>query len=167
MHPTMNTNLFGQTLKTKRDLLHARRVARQAAGLLGFDAGEQIALATATFDLACQAHAATGRARIDVDIDSDWLRITCACLVTPRQRKDVKVPEPLVISKRLPATGPMSREDVGWMLQTLQELRKLDVFEEVRRINQDLLGTLLELARLREAGATKPEPMDTQIKLPA
>jgi hypothetical protein len=140
----MPTSLLALPLKRKRDLLRARTLVRQAAALLGYPEHDQICLAAAAFDLACQAHKATRRARMQLSIVEDCLHLTCA--------------ESLRVSKPLPASAAVPREDVPWMLQQLTELAPRDTFEEVCKVNQELLQTLLELTK------SQPRPAEVAAK---
>ncbi len=151
----MNTTLLSVLLKTKRDILRIRQLTYRAADLLGFSTSDQVRLAAAVFDLACQAKTPTGRARVCFEVVDGWLRVTCSLVAkAPRRRRDHGTTA-LVVNKRLVATRPLADEDVGWTLRQFQEMAPLDVFEEMQRINQDLLGALLELSRLGETTSAK------------
>jgi hypothetical protein len=157
----MATLLLTLALKQKRDLLRTRQIARQAAGLLGFDAQEQIGLAAAAFDLAHQALAPTGCAQVQFEIADDCLQIVFAPAPNARRRRSCEQCEPLRLSKSLPLAAAVQRADVPWMLQQLTEMAPCDVFEEVRKMNQELLQTLLALAKSQpqmSEAAPKSEP---------
>jgi hypothetical protein len=144
----MNRALLCLPLKRKSDLLHARMLVRQAAALLGFHAQDQICLAAAAFDLACQAHDATPGADLQLEIVDDCLHVVCS--------------DSLRLGKALPATAAVPRDDVPWMLKQLMEIAPCDPFEEVRKVNQELLQTMLELTKrqsqLAEAPVKQTEP---------
>jgi hypothetical protein len=140
----MNGSLLTLRLKRKSDLLRARMMVRQAAALLGFHAQDQICLAAAAFDLACQGHKATRRASMQLDVQDDCLLIVCS--------------DSLRLSKTLPATAAVPRDDVPWMLKQLAELAPCDLFEEVRKVNQELLQTMLELTKCQ------PQPAEVVVK---
>jgi hypothetical protein len=146
----MSNVLFSLSVKRKRDLLRVRQLAGQAAGLLGFDPTDQKCLAAAIFDLACQAHAVGGRARVSLEISETCFHVVCTP-VAKKRRAGVPPTPDFQLSKCLPTVAPVAREDVPWMLQQLQDLTPLDVFEEIKKINQELLGVLLESARQRDA----------------
>jgi hypothetical protein len=148
----MTTPLITLPLRQKRDLLRARQITRQAADLLGYSAADQTCLAAAAFHLACDAHAATGHASICFELSEECLRITCTPTPKPKARK----PAPMQLSKHLPATSPLQREDVPWMLHQLAELAPVDVFEEMRRVNQELLRALLDLAACKAGQRQTP-----------
>jgi hypothetical protein len=138
-------------LQKKRDLLRARQMTRHTAALLGFNPQDQICLAAAVFDLSCQALKATGCAMLRFAIGDDRLLIAC----DPAQGQ-------LQLSKPLPGSAAVPRDDVPWMLKQLLEMATGDWFEEVCRVNQELLQTLLGLAQghPQQAGTavSKPEP---------
>jgi hypothetical protein len=141
--------LFTLPVKNKRDLLRARQLVRRAADLLGFDSTDQMCLAAAAFDLACQVHAASGRGTVRCEIAEDCFNVVCLQVAGARQFPGIDQPPIQRISKRLPAGAAASIDDVPWMLKKTAELAPLDVFDEVRKINQELLRTLVELARQR------------------
>jgi hypothetical protein len=138
----MNRALLSLSLERKSDLLRARMLVRQAAALLGFHAQDQICLAAAAFDLACQAHQATRGAGLQLAIVDDCLQVVCS--------------DSLRLGKALPATAAVPRDDVPWMLKQLMEIAPCDPFEEVRKVNQELLQTMLEL--------TKSQPAEAPVK---
>jgi hypothetical protein len=145
----MDYSLFTLPVKRKRDLLRARQLVRRAAGLLGFDATDQMCLAAAAFDLACQAHAVSGRADVCCEIADDCFNVVCLPAAGARLSPAIDQPSLPRICKRLPPVEAAARDDVPWMLKKAAELAPLDVFDEMRQINQELLRTLLELARQR------------------
>ena len=140
----MNRALLTLRLKRKSDLLRARTLVRQAAALLGFHAQDQMCLAAAAFDLACQAHQATRRAGMQLEIVDDCLQIVCS--------------DSLRLGKALPATAAVPSEDVPWMLKQLMDIAPGDPFEEVRKVNQELLQTMLELTKCQ------PQPTEATVK---
>jgi hypothetical protein len=142
-------SIFTLPVKKKRDLLRARQLVRRAAGLLGFDGADQMCLAAAAFDLACQAHAAWGRANVRCEIAEDYLHVLCVPARGARWWGGIDQPSVRRISKCLPAVSAAARHDIPWILKKTTELAPLDVFDEMRKINHELLRTLLELARQR------------------
>jgi hypothetical protein len=140
----MNRALLSLRLKRKSDVLRARMLVRQAAALLGFHAQDQICLAAAAFDLACQAQQATRGVAMQLEIVDDCLLVVCS--------------DSLRLRKALPATAAVPREDVPWMLKQLMEIAPGDPFEEVRKVNQELLQTMLELTKCQ------PNPAEASVK---
>ncbi len=158
MDPHMATSLVSFTIRRPRELARARQLARHAADLLGFDATDRAGIAAAAFELACQAAQATGRVAVVLEIADECLQIACAS----RPRGKAVETTPLRLSKPLPATGPFPRDDVPWMLQQIAELTPVDALEELRKANQELLQSLLELAacqaRQQARSAAPSEP---------
>jgi len=154
----MSNSLFTLSLITKRDLLRARQMVRHAADLLGFESGDQLCLAAAVFDLACQAHAPAGRASVCCAIFDGCLHVVCTPMVKTGKGGGTTTPPCYEVSKRLPVAAAVPRDDVPWMLQQLAELAPLDLFEEMKKINQELLQTLLEVARQRQVQDKQGEP---------
>jgi hypothetical protein len=151
----MTTPLLTLPLRQKRDLLRTRQLARQCADLLGFETSDQICIAAAVFDLACQALQLAGQASVSFAIVEECLTIVCTPAVTARQCLGT---ENLRLSKRLPVGAAVVRDDLPWMLQQLVELAPLDVFDEMRKLNQELLRALLDLAACRANQREASEP---------
>jgi hypothetical protein len=138
----MDTILVTLTLNNKRQALRVRAAARQAAASLGFTPRDQVCLSAAAFDLARQALDLTGRATIRFDLTGDCFQIAC----TPITRDGTEA-TPLRLGKRLPGMAIVPLDDLPWMLQQITEIAQVDAFEELCRANQELLQTLLELAK--------------------
>jgi hypothetical protein len=157
----MNTLLLALSLDRKSDLLLARQAARRAAELLGFDQHDQVCLASATFDLACQAMDLTEKALVRFEIDAEVLHVRCIPAIRQLGAEEGEEATSLRISKQLPTEAPVSRVEVPWMLEQMVNLTPRNAFAEVRRLNQELLGALLELAATRvkqPAAAAQSEP---------
>ena len=134
--------------------------ARRAADLLGLCANDQICIAAAVFDLACQAKEATGRAVVSFDVVDDLFRI--ACTPAPAGIRSGTVPQCGQDAQRcssasnFPRHWPKRPQTWPGRCSSSRRSRRLDLFEEMQKINQDLLGALLELKRFRET-AEKPK----------
>jgi hypothetical protein len=152
----MNTSLLTLAVKAKRDVLRARQLARLAADLLGFNSAEQSCLAAATFDLICQAHAPKGRMTVCFQIAEDCLVITFQPRARALRAAGLEATS-LRISKLLPANRTIAYEDVAFAMRQFQELAPLDLFEEMRKVNQDLLTAMVELNRNGEATPSRVE----------
>ncbi len=151
----MNKSLLKLPLEKKRELLRARQLARQFAGLLGFDAIEQAAIAAAVFEVARQARAAAATAVLHFQVVDDVFLV---------QPEGVPVgTAPLRLEKPRPssATRPAG-EDLAWVVSRLVELTPFTVLEEVQRQNQELLRTVAELkacqAKLEQLTAPQTKP---------
>lgn len=134
----MSTTLLTLPLRRKRDLFLARQRARQVAGLLGFDRRQQATLAAAVFDMADRArrqsrsallHFRTVERRLVID-----LGLGCAWQL-----------EQLLP----PKAQTMSAADWTWAIREVSERTPLDIFEEMRLQNQELLQALAELESVR------------------
>jgi hypothetical protein len=154
----MANSLFTLVLKGKRDLLRARQLVRRAVDLLGFDGTDQMCVAAAAFNLACQAQAVTGRAQFCCEIVDDCLNIVGKPVVRRRQSSGPMEQSAFRIVKKLPAGAAMPREDVAWMLKQLAELAPVDLFDEMIKVNQELLQLLLATAKGREAREEQAGP---------
>jgi hypothetical protein len=148
----MQAPLLLLPLRRKRDALLARRQARQVASLLGFGPGEQACVAALVFELACQTLAQTGKGRLRVAVEQERL------VIAPEGEGP-----PLRVEKPLPPRDPaLPAEDLAWVVRELADQTPPDLFEEVRKQNQELLRTLLELrdcqARLAELTAKQAGP---------
>ncbi|HYT89269.1 MAG TPA: hypothetical protein VEL76_11240 [Gemmataceae bacterium] len=152
----MHTPLLLLEVRRKRDALRARRHARQLAALLGFEPREQACVAALVFEMTCQLLNQGGKVRLRFGVDNDRL------LVMPALTPGETAAAPLRIEKLLPRREPpVSSEDLGWILRQLNELAPVDVFEEVKRQNQDVLRLLLELQAL-EARLTQLTPQQAE-----
>lgn len=183
----MSTPLLAVTLQSERDVLEARQRGRQLAGLLGYDAREQVLVAAAVFEVAWSAWQNRGRCRLCFHVEAGRLTVIPGRL--PRQEKPrpakkspessernlderglrrllehlsappAATPAELRLEKPLPAApGPISAEDLPWALRQLSRHTPHSLFDEIHRQNQELLKLLHELkAREAEPGKRKPD----------
>jgi hypothetical protein len=151
--------LFTLSLKRKRDLLRARQLVRHVAHLLGFSGADQLCLTATVFELACQAWTPSKRARISCEIAENCLQVVCTPRLKERPSQGLEKLPAGCVSKPLPTTASSAapRDDLPWILKQLVELAPLDVFEEMQKINQELLQLLLDLARQRAGQANSAE----------
>lgn len=133
----MNQLLLDLPLGRKRDLLLARQRARQIVGLLGFDREKQASISATVFEIASQVCGKKG-ANLRFQLGGNGLQV----LALPRSALRLDIPLP-------PASAKMERADLAWAVVALHENTPLDVLEEVRLQNQELLRTMQELQRLR------------------
>lgn len=124
----MTTPILMLPVRRKRDVLIARQRTRQVAALLGYEPPEQVLLAAAVFELARQVRRAR-RARLRVEAVRGILRISGG----PGLRLERPLP---------PKALGMTLEDTAWAVQQLDELDPLDVFDEMCRLNGELLEAL-------------------------
>jgi hypothetical protein len=137
---TMHTPFLQIEVRRQRDLLLARRQARQAAGLLGFDLREQACVAALVFELTRQELGRTGGLTLRFAVGQDRL------LIGPAFTEGAaRVEKPL--PRRDP---PVAHEDLSWVVRELERLTPPDLFEEVQTQNQELLRALLDVRALEE-----------------
>jgi hypothetical protein len=154
----MNLTLFSVPLLHKRDVMRARQLTRHATNLVGLDRGDQLCISAAVFDLACQTYAGPTGAHVHCSIADDFLEVVCTPACATKKCDPAYQQSGFRLSKRLPATAAVPRDDLPWMLKQIDDLAPLDVFEEMRRINQDFLQLSLEQARLRGGPELRIEP---------
>jgi len=153
--------LYSLKVRSRRDILLARQRTRQLSGLLGFEAGEQLLLAAAVFEFAWSAYQSRGRVVLHFELFEDRLRISCSRPQSARQEEERKVaqlpgktsrgqhravlPMPVAelalrLEKPLPAQpGPLPVEDIAWSMRALAQQTPLNLFEEIRQCNLELL----------------------------
>jgi hypothetical protein len=155
-------------LSGKKDVVRARQRARQIAGLLGYEASPQAAIAASVFYLCQQVLTEGITASLIFAVDDRCLRITpvprdiflahdrpADILALSPPASSLQLQQPLPV--RVDALPPL---DLTWVAEELQRHTTLNVFEEMTRQNQELLATHLELqkcqrdlARLRQASS--------------
>jgi len=157
---TMTTSLLFQLrIGRKRDVIAARQRARQLAALLGYSVAEQSRIASAVFELARQTREQIGRAILNFEVSADALRVVPHPVVSPC----ADPPPPLLrLEQPLPNGAGMATDDLTWVAQQLVRLTPVATFEEISRLNQELLRMCLELracqARLAELTAPQFNP---------
>lgn len=148
----MATSLLMLSIQKKRDLLRARQVARQIAGLLGFDATEQACIAAAVFEIGNQTRLQRQGMALHFQITESVLQVGPHTGTPP-----VRLEKPLPRCDTRPAPA-----DLVWMVRQLAELTPFVALEEVRRQNQELLRALVELkacqARLEQGTTPQTKP---------
>jgi hypothetical protein len=128
----MTPFVFVVRVRGKRDMVLARQRTRQLAGLLGFEAGDQACLAAAAFALACEARPGNG-AVLCFRVEQAMLHI--GLKESGRQH--------LCIEKVLPHEPRLSAQDIKWALRELARRTPLNLFDEMKGLNQELLAALL------------------------
>jgi hypothetical protein len=137
----MNTSLITLPLHGKRDAVVARQRARQLAGLLGLDPPRQGWFAAAVFEMACDVRQESGRGRLHFQVANGAVRAFAECWPSAAPPADAPC-----VEAPLPADGSrLAAEDLAWAVSRLHDLTPLDVFEEVRRLNRELLAAYQQL----------------------
>jgi hypothetical protein len=161
----MATGIYSLKIKCKRDVLLARLRARQLTRLLGYSEGDQLLLASAAFELAWTTFQTRGRVVLNFTLENDRLRIACTRPERKEEEEERKAfdrawngpnhdrrarrkhPGPdafaelaLRLDKPLPARDdPMPIEDIAFALEQLAKHTPLNLFEEIRQYNLELL----------------------------
>jgi hypothetical protein len=136
-------------LRSKRDAVAARQRARQVAKVLHFDPVDQACIAAGAFAIAVQALRRNKRGQLCVQLERETLVVFA---------QSAREPWPtLRLSKPLPsAKRGLGAEDVAFVVEQLEALAPLDLFEEFQAQNQEMLTLLHALQRARE-DLTRPE----------
>jgi hypothetical protein len=129
----MGTSFFTFKLRTPRDFLMVRQRARQIAGLLGYEAGDQTFIAAAVFEIARAAFQHSGRCAICFEVDHDTLNVFPLCASAP--------------VAKVPPRQPQPRQEDGGVV-----VHRKEVVKGARRLINRLLsesgsGTLMRLQK--------------------
>ena len=157
----MTLPLYSLKVRSRRDILLARQRARQLSGLLGFEPGDQLLLGAAVFEFTWSAYQSRGRVVLHFELVEDRLRVFCSRPESAKQEEERRVAElrsrgsrgqrravlPLPVAelavcleKPLPAQpGPLPVEDIAWSMRELARQTPLNLFEEIRQCNMELL----------------------------
>jgi hypothetical protein len=166
----MTTVLLALPLRSKQDLLLARKRARQIAGLLGFGPRDQIVLAANVFANVGrfrQVHAC-GMLRFQLTENALHIFPVARASISVKEKRtdpgklngeginrllrrlnpsawSSAVEIPFGVLAQLP-DQPLShdREDLPWLAQQLARLTPLDLFEEFQHQNQEIMQLLQE-----------------------
>ncbi len=130
----MTLSLFALPLRRKRDVVVARQRARQLARMLGYDPPEQVNVAAAVFELAARAAEERRNTTLQFQLSGTHLHVFC------EPQTSLRLLRPLPDDARR-----MALEDLTWAAQQLAERTPLDLFDEMRRHNQELLRVMQEL----------------------
>src|SRR5438093_12557567 len=94
----MKHNLLSLLVRGKRDLILLRQRTRQIAALLGYSAQDQVCLAAAVFDLACQIHRRRGRTTWNFSLENRHLHICPGADGSEYARLRIEKPMPETLS---------------------------------------------------------------------
>jgi hypothetical protein len=131
----MNQLLLELPLRRNRDLLLARQRGRQIAGLLGFGPAQQIRIAAGVFEI---AGGAAEDAVLRFSITEEVFRVVA--VPAAALRLEMALPGPV---------GKLDLADLVWAVRELDQDTPLEVRDEMRRQNQELLLALVELEKCR------------------
>jgi hypothetical protein len=142
----MTHALFSLSLRSKRDAIIARQRTRQLAGLLGYDAQEQVRIAAAVFAAAWRIRSLRCPVELYFQVDNDVLRVTAQ---SRRQLRGEPGSESscseVCLERRLPARSKLCPEDLAWAINKLDQITPAQLYEEVYVLNQELLSTMQAL----------------------
>jgi hypothetical protein len=149
------TPFLALPLRGKKDAIRARQRARRVASLLHFDVHEQACVAAAAFVISCQALALLAKPRLCFQIESRQLQIA-ACDEEPC--RDVNFSEGRIgslfadkstlyrLTKPLPPQNDtMEEDDLGWLVQKVEQTSHETLFDEIVKQNQEILALLHDL----------------------
>jgi hypothetical protein len=136
----MDKLLLALKLGRKRDVIEARQRARQIAGLLGFETGDCARIAAGVFALACQVYRKRLSATVFFQVNGRSLHV----FFGKRKRT---VPDLPRIEKLLPGKPFFTEADIKWMVGQLVRLPPPSVFDEIDKLNQELLQAYLDSRR--------------------
>src|SRR5262249_47899660 len=141
--------LLTHTFQGKRDLLQLRQRSRQIARALGYSARDQALISAAVFQLGCCTTGNHRRGSIRFQLgDGKLLAISSARRASPSP--DAPAGDGVRLEWLLPRREtPLALADLVWAVNELDELTPLDLFEEMRQQNLDLLQALHDLQSCR------------------
>jgi|SRR5208282_1713754 len=149
----MDTPILTLTLRSRRDTMLARRHARHIAGLLGFSPRLQAWIAAVAFEIACNCLRDTGRAQLHFRVFQGTLHVVPDSQKGAPNAAVSRADRVMRLDMPLPhGEENMAPHDVAWALKQVTRLAPLNLFEEMRKQNQELLHALLDLQQLLERG---------------
>jgi hypothetical protein len=140
--------LLALPLRTRRDAVLARQRGRRLAALLQYGPHEQTLVGAGTFAVASQALEILGQADLCFQVDRKTLHVFAqpARPVSRSNNRLCKAPQPAAVLLRLARALPEQREfseaDLRWIVDQLPLLEPVNLYEEMRRQNQEMLGLL-------------------------
>ena len=150
----MNHVLLTLKLRTKRDVVRARQRARQIAQLLGYEALEQNWIAASVFEMA--RNGLPIRAVLRMQLQPDLLRI--ALTQSRGSEKDGgrqrRVGTAQIVLRLPENTSSLDRHDLPWIIQQLNRITPLNLFEEFHQQNLEILH-LATLLRSQAEGVSQ------------
>jgi len=139
----MSLTLISLPLRNKRDTMVARQRARQLAGLLGYDIQDQAAIAADVFAIAWQVLHLHAPVELTFHIDNGLLRVFARSRRNAVRKDTATVPTSvLCLEKPVPDRTKVSFEDLHFAIDQLDQITPAHMYEEVYRLNQELLATL-------------------------
>ena len=142
----MSQTLLSLPLRDKRDAMLARQRARQLAALLGYDAQDQAGIAAGVFAVSWQVLNLQSPVEVCFRIDGAKLQVVAQARSSrPVSWDAASAQSVLCLEKPVPSQSKVPLEDLPWAIAKLDQITPARMYEEVYRINQELLATLHEL----------------------
>jgi hypothetical protein len=139
------TQLLNHALRRKRDLLRLRQRTRQLARALGFAARDQALIAASVFHLGCCLLNERRHCRVAFHIRDEKLQAQSESGQSASPQ-DASEAERVRLEWPLPCRPtPLTQADLAWAMQQLERLTPLNLFDEVKQQNLDLLQALRDL----------------------
>jgi hypothetical protein len=163
----MITPLLTVRFRQQRDVVAARQRARQIARLLGFSPADQARIAARVFEAACMSLQTASRGALRFQMRDGVLEVIALRVhreggragPDSRNRRAGYDPDgvrrllrrmgvgsgcsgctPPCVERPVPPGAPaLAADDLPWLAQHLARLTPVDLFEEIRRQNQDVL----------------------------
>jgi hypothetical protein len=138
----------------------ARQRSRQLAGLLGYGIEEQARIAAGVFAVAWQILSLRSPVQLCFHVEDDKLRIVARPgrkVVTDRAAEEGR--SVVCLERALPGRAKVCAEDLAWAVDKLDQITPAHMYEEVYRLNQELLATMqaLDTCQLQLSDLTKAE----------
>jgi hypothetical protein len=135
-------NLISLRLRNKRDAMVARQRARQLAGLLGYDNHDQAVIAAGVFAIAWQVLGLRSPVELSFDIENNLLRVFARSRRRPADEATSPSTSVLCLEKPVPERTRIGLDDLAWAIDCLDNITPAQMYEEIYRLNQELLATL-------------------------
>jgi len=153
-----SVSLLQTAIRSRKDAVRVLHQARQLAQFLRFNTLDQIEIGCHTFALALGIAANRAGAAVIFQLCQDSLQIG----TIPALKKNAAAA--IQVSRTLPESMALSRDDFIWVIAQLQLLLKVDALNVIKQQNEDLL----EISQaLRDCQRELHELRDTAAKSPA
>src|SRR5262249_18164546 len=171
---TMDFALVEMPLRSRRDVVWARQRVRRLTALLKFEGHEQALVVAGAFAIAYQALGLMADASLCVHVRDGALHILAQPTDGFDEASAPGLTSRLCLHKPLPhmdlngsrvklnenGRGSFSSEDISWIAAQIPLLEKLDVFEEIRRQNDEILALLHRLKLTEPVADNRAEPAE-------
>ncbi|MCI0680979.1 MAG: hypothetical protein L0Y71_02650 [Gemmataceae bacterium] len=138
-------------LRSCRDLVHARHLARKVAQLLKFTEIDAIGIAAGALAVALQARKTLGRAELCFTLADRQLSVHArsrrqqTASRSSRRQQTAAGSTLYVLQRALPLGDHPAGEDLAWLVQQVERLAPTTLEDEIFEQNQEVLSLLLAL----------------------